>query len=275
MAFKRKLIFEDKAKEARMAQAVKSQLIPRAESVRDSYLALGIGEFNADVFDGIVREGIEFADAQAVRAAEQQLKNSGITLQAIRKQIINDVQETVYKSDIGKKIEHLLSGYLFEDDIVRRQGIQLDVSLIKYQDGRFLVKEEGLEVLFESRLRVYLESEEEDEVYGRLEVLADAFNTVRRDCSKFNYPAPGDMNPSLFETNPDGTIAVSKWAADNLVNFARRREEHENARLQRLKRQSDMQKERWQKLLHGDKAPTQEDTARPEAEVSQPDNIIV
>lgn len=180
---KRILIKEDVNLYREIAKDLK-QFIPVLNELKASYEALEIGTLNNDVFKQIILLGPTNHTELYIKNLNAQLEKIGITSSIVRE---NAIKNHEYIIERFKKAVN--DAKKFYPEIYTANRPKLVLKFISFQGGLFQISKEDKEMILESFCRIYLENEEEINLYDISQKLAIAFNNYLDVFSKTGIPS--------------------------------------------------------------------------------------
>jgi len=215
---KKKLIYENQNLYKDIERGLK-QFSPVLIELKESYEKLEIGEYSNDVHKMLLTEGSRRVEKQYWERIDAQIKQSGIT-----SKIIISNMKVGSEAPINEFCQSLKKAKNFKPILYTSISIHMRIQYLSYIGGAFFVSEKDKEQILEQECRVYLETDFEHELYGKILVFEDIRNEIINLVNKTKFPrnrfhSEGSFIDSMFFKHENDVKIVNAHAIKSLNEY--------------------------------------------------------
>lgn len=209
---KRKLIFEDETYPAHLRKNLKA-FEPHLNKIKEAFDSLEYEPFSNEILTELITQGVGDLQERCKEKSLQELSKAGITNSVIKNQVVEGITEKV------NNLQNALREYrnFFPPRGVYETRRDLRHEDVSFLNGEFTISEADLDKLMEGSGRVYLETEQEHELYGCLNDLLNSFEKVQdilRDAKYTPRTSMSLLEKDLLKRSEEGyriNPAAVKW----------------------------------------------------------------
>jgi hypothetical protein len=191
------------------------QFKPLLESLKTIYESLEIGPFSSNIYKEIVYSGTNEISEKYKSSIESDIKSMGIS-----KSIIRDNIKSGSETILNKFIVYVNELKKFKPETFSREK-RLDLKNISFNEKGFVLTDQDRENILEDKCRIYIETDDEHELYASLLEFLDAYNEFDKRVLKLGVISNPISNrlgsiAELFLLNENGKYKVKpesiRWA---------------------------------------------------------------
>ena len=202
MSNKRKLVFEDETYPAHLQKHLK-QLRPYLEKVKTEFEELEFEPFSNESLKEITSGNVETIKQRYIDKSLKEIKAAGITNSIIRDNMLKGIEEKV--EHLKKAVQSLVSYNAPRSFDENRKDLQAED--VSFKNGEFVISEEDIETYMEESGRVYLETDQEHELYSSLNNFINSFDqvqTILKDAKYNKATTLQGLNEALLTKTEEG-----------------------------------------------------------------------
>ncbi len=158
-----------------------NQYLPLLNKVKKNYDNLEMGAFSNEIFKEIVLKGIVGIEDNFTKYLENQIKKMDVTNSVLIQNLLNGCKPLFQK--LADSVNELKK--FKPETYSRHTGLKL--KYISFNDEVFCLSINDKEEILEDNCRIYLENEEEKELYDNLTALTEAYDKVTENLNNLNY----------------------------------------------------------------------------------------
>lgn len=158
-----------------------NEYLPLLKQVQNSYENLELGDFSNEILKGLISPGVNGISKRFTEHLEKQIEKLEVTSSVVKENLLNGSKLLLLK--FMESVQELKK---FRPETYSRNNY-LKLNFISFENGTFYLSKENKEQILENDCRIYLENEQQKELYENLLNLIDAYSKLSETLNDLQF----------------------------------------------------------------------------------------